>query len=70
MSRNNEPFEVRKVAFRYRFSAEENSYDVEIYYPDKLHSVCFQVIGQDEMEVLARIHRTHNGKAAMFKESA
>lgn len=52
-----EPFEVRKIAFRYRFSSEENSYDVEVYYPQRFHSVCYQVIGQDEAAVLARLYR-------------
>ena len=61
-------FEVRKIEFRYKFSAEENSYQVEIYYPEKHHSVCYQMIGQDEAEVLARVYRTHDRMKPMFRE--
>lgn len=54
-TKKDEPFEVRKIAYRHRFSATENHYDVEIYYPEKLHSVCWQMIGQDEAEIYARL---------------
>ena len=53
---------MRRVELKYRFSDTENSYEVEVYYPEKFHSVCFQLIGQDEMEVLARLYRTHAAK--------
>lgn len=58
--KRDEPFEVRKIEYRYRFSATENSYDVVVYYPEKFHSVCWQVIGQDEADVYAQLLRRPN----------
>ena len=63
-----ESFEVRKIEPRYNGGGLGVSFAVEIYYPKRLHSVCYQMFGQDEMEVLARIHRTHDGMKHMFKE--
>ena len=57
-TRKDEPFEVRKIALvGWSELGHTNQYEVEVYYPEKFHSVCYQMYGQDEMEILARLYR-------------
>lgn len=35
-------------------------YDVEVYYPARFHSVCYQTLGKDEMDVYNQIRERHN----------
>ena len=67
---NNEPFEVRKIEYKYDGGGLGKSFHVEIYYPHRFHSVCYQMFGQDEADVYARIFRTHHGYKHMFKEES
>ena len=54
---NNEPFEIKSITFRYNGGGLGKSFHVEVYYPHRFHSVCYQMFGQDEMEILARLYR-------------
>ena len=57
---NNEPFEVRKIKYRHNCGGIGYMFDVEIYYPHKFHSVCYQILGRDEMDVYNQIQGRHN----------
>lgn len=57
-TRKDEPFEVRKIELvGWSELGHINQYEVEVYHPEKFHSVCFQMYGQDEMDIYARLMR-------------
>ena len=55
-----EPFEVRKIAYRHNCGDIGFMYNVEVYYPARLHSAHYEVLGRDEMDVYNQIRERHN----------
>ena len=56
-------FEVRKIELvGWSEWGKTYQYEVEIYYPERLYLTRYQMYGQDEMEVLARLYRAHQEK--------
>ena len=70
-TRKDEPFEVREIKFMgWNELGKTNQYQVEVYYPEKFHSTRWQMYGQDEMEILARLYRVHKAQMKhMLKET-